>query len=138
MSNTTTTSKKTDEDHDDLHAIATAQRCKLMVAQSLEFDLELAFLPLMEEASAATLSLSPPLLPLPFPKPPPQNEDTFNLSTLHIEELEKLDQTLCDHPLMKSKMKHVREDLHLQIHDSKLAQENVMSAGRWTWPMLGC
>ncbi|KAI8523973.1 hypothetical protein RHMOL_Rhmol13G0113300 [Rhododendron molle] len=115
----------TNTDSDDLPTIAAAQRRELMAAQILESDLDLAFRLQMEEAITASLSLhsaSSSSIPPP-PNPPPQNDDAFNLSALHTEELDKLDQTLRDRLLTESETNRAREDLRRRIHDSKLARE---------------
>lgn len=117
----------TNTDSDDLHTITAAQRRELMAAQILESDLDLAFRLQMEEAITASLSLHPSPSSSsstpPPPNPAPQNEDAFNLSALHTEELDKLDQTLRDRLLTESETNRAREDLRRRIHDSKLARE---------------
>lgn len=122
----------TNTDSDDLHTMAAAQRRELMAAQILESDLDLAFRLQMEEAITASLSLHPSspsssssssTPPPPPPNPPPKNDDAFNLSALHTEELDKLDQTLRDRLLTESETNRAREDLRRRIHDSKLARE---------------
>lgn len=105
----------------ELDGITADRRCELMAAEDFESDLDLAFNLQLQEAITASISAS-------FSPPKSQlisttKNDEFLSFTSKSSELREFEQELNDRAVSEAEFKRIRDDLHIRIHDHRVANE---------------
>ncbi|KAB5552213.1 hypothetical protein DKX38_009524 [Salix brachista] len=129
------------DDDDDLLSLLHEQRREFMASQTLESDLDFAFRLQLDEAinaslthlpsTSASASASTSLTLHPSTSASTSTASpsigkariTAPLSTLHFEEISKLEQKLKDRRQSELEMRRTREDIERRVHDQKVARE---------------